>query len=380
MTRILYLDHAPIMGGAEVVLLNLIGGLDRNQWTPIVATSANEVFLSALAEARLEATIVPFGRLNQSGAAMLPHLTQAVRAVAALIRQHHIDLVHSNTARTHIVGSFAAWLTHTPIVWTLHDNTLPRRMARWLAPIPRHVITVSRWLGDLYGPIGLASKTSVIYNGMRLNDPHHLVQGSGLREELGVPGNAPLVVSVGRLVAGKAPHLFVQAAQRVTKSIPDVYFALVGGPDRVEPGQTPSTYPDQLARVIDECALGSQLTVTGNRSDVARFYAAADVLVYHSAQPEGLPTVLLEAMSYAVPIVAASIGGAAEIVQDHRTGLLVPVNDGEALASAILRLLTDRAYARALGEAGRARLHAEFDLRRQVVRTEQVYRQVLRMS
>ena len=148
-------------------------------------------------------------------------------------------------------------------------------------------------------------------------------------------------------------------------------------PDRAEPGQPPVTYPEQLARVVKECNLGDHLIMTGQRSDVSRFYAAADALVYASIQPEGLPTVLLEAMRYAVPIIATEIGGAAEIVEDGVTGLSVRPNDLEALVTALTQLLNDRERARTLGRQGHARLVRDFDLRQQIAKTIKIYEQVL---
>jgi glycosyltransferase involved in cell wall biosynthesis len=375
MAKILYLDHAPIFGGAEVVLLNLLGALDRSRWSPLVATSDQPAFRAALDRAGVATISAPLGRLNQSGLLMPLHLAQAVAAVTRIVRERHIDLIHTNTVRAHIVGSLAAAVTRTPLIWTLHDNTFPRRLVRLLAGAPRHVMCVSQWLKDLYAPMGLGSKATVVYNGLDLTAP--LNATANLRAELGVPPYAPLIVNVGRLVAGKAPHLFVQAARQVWRTHPDAYFVLVGGPDRAEPGQPPVTYPDYLARVVQECSLGDRLIMTGQRADVDRFYAAADALVYTSIQPEGLPTVLLEAMRYAVPSVATAIGGAAEIIEDSVTGWCVPPNDVDALAGALTQLLADRDQARLLGMNGRERLKRDFDLRQQAAETMRIYEQVL---
>jgi glycosyltransferase involved in cell wall biosynthesis len=374
--NILYLDHAPIFGGAEVVLLNLIGALDQARWFPLVATSDQPTFRSALDRLGVESIAVPMGRLNQSGLQLPLHLLQAAFAVVRLIHHRHINLIHTNTVRAHIVGSLAAMLTRTPLIWTLHDNTFPRRWVRLLAWTPRRVICVAQWLRDLYAPQGLGSKATVVYNGLDLSSP--LDDAARLRAELGVPPAAPFIVNVGRLVAGKASHLFVQAARQVLRAQPDAYFALVGGPDRPEPGQPPDTYPHRLARIVKECDLGDRLIMTGQRSDAARFYAAADALAYTSIQPEGLPTVLLEAMRYALPVVASAIGGAAEIVQDGVTGWSVPPNNVEALAAAMTQLLIDRDRARALGVNGRERLAHDFDLRKQAAETMRIYERVLR--
>jgi glycosyltransferase involved in cell wall biosynthesis len=368
---ILYLDHAPIFGGAEVVLLNLVKNLDREHWLPLVATSDNPDFRSALDQANIESIRMLFGRLNRAGALLPIHLVQAACAVIRIIHDRNVNLIHTNTVRTHIIGSLAAVLTHTPLIWSLHDNTFPQILVKVLARIPRRVICVSQWINDWYAPSVFSRTMTVIHNGLDTSLP--LAESTSLRAELDVPPDAPFIICVGRIVHGKAPHLFVQAAQQAHKTHPNAYFALVGGADRTEPGREPDPYPEILAREAQQSGLNEHLILTGQRVDVGRFYAAADALVYTSVQPEGLPTVLLEAMQYALPVVASSIGGASEIVEDGLTGWCVPSGDVDALANAILHLLSDRDHARALGENGSKRLAQEFNLQNQVAQTQTIY-------
>lgn len=371
MRRILYLDHAPIIGGAEITLLNLAEGLDRQRFTPLVATAPDSPLMPKLAQADIESVGLRFGRLNRAGVAMPINLLRAALAVASVIRRNSIALIHTNTVRTHIVGSLAAVFTGTRVIWTIHDNTFPLVLVRLLASIPVRVVAVSSWLRELYGPVGLAHKMVVISNGIDwMISPD---SADDIRKELRIPSAAPLVVNVGRLVAGKAPHLFIEAAQIVSQTIPNAYFILVGGPDQLEPGQRLSPYVDELACAARTSSLGERFVMTGYRSDVARFFAAAQIVVYCAVEPEGLPTVLLEAMRYAKPVVASNIGGAKEIVEDGVTGLLTPPGDVRTIASAITRLMQDTSRARAMGTAGRARLEREFDLRAWVAKIEQVY-------
>ena len=373
--RILFLDHAPIVGGAEIALLNLIEGLDRSRFLPLIASPPDSALMPKLARAGIESVAAPFGRLNRAGVAMPVNLFRAALVVASIITKNGIPLVHTNTVRTHIVGSLAAVLTRTRVIWTIHDNTFPLALARWLAPIPARVIAVSRWLRDIYAPAGLGRKTTVIPNG--IGSAVSSVSDGDLREELRIPSDAPLVLNVGRLVSGKAPHLFVQAGRIVSGKVPNAYFILVGGPDNLEPGQSRPTYLRELEASVGESGLGEHLLRVGQRSDVARFYAAADLLVYCAASPEGLPTVILEAMSHAKPVVGSAIGGAMEIVQEGVSGLLVPPKDVASMAGAMVYLLQDRARAREMGLAGQARLKQVFDLRSQVAKIEQVYDQCL---
>jgi hypothetical protein len=113
--RILYLDHAPIWGGAEAVLVTLLQHLDREQFQPFVATAAQSPLAQRLAGSDVPLLPVPFDTLNQAGWRLPFHLARSVTAVARLIRQQAITLIHTNTVRAHIVGSLAGWLTRTPV-------------------------------------------------------------------------------------------------------------------------------------------------------------------------------------------------------------------------------------------------------------------------
>jgi glycosyltransferase involved in cell wall biosynthesis len=334
--------------------------------------------LRAVLESRgISVHSVPFQRLNQSGAAMPLRWLRAAMRVAEVARLEKVDILHSNTARAHLVGSLAAGLSRKPLVWTLHDNSLPLRIARILSPAPARAIAVSDWLKQHYAPAGLRRKLVEIPNGL---EPAPVTgQAAGeLRTELGVPPDAPFVINVGRLVAGKAPHVFVEAARMVAAAVPGAFFALVGAPDAVEAGQPAATYAgDVLAKALTHSELGKHMLLTGHRADVARFFAAADVAVYSSVLPEGLPTVLLEAMQASRPVVATAIGGALEIVVDGVTGRLVPTSNPGAMAAGILECLNDPARARSWGQSGRARLEQSFSLKGQARQTEAVYRSVL---
>jgi glycosyltransferase involved in cell wall biosynthesis len=379
---LLYLDHAPVWGGAEVVLLNLLRRLNRDDFAPLVATTAHSPLLRSLDEMAVPVATLPFGRLNQAGLWLPINLWRAAWRVSRLVRQHDIALIHSNTVRAHIVGAVAAAINCTPLVWTLHDNTLPPNVARLLATFPSRVIVVAAWLHDLYAPFVLDEKMVVIANGLELESPAPL--DADLRRELGIPVQAPLVLYVGRLVPGKAPHLLVEAARRVLEVVPAAYFLLVGGPDAPDHGARPMfsgnrpVYSEELAATIQRHNLADRCFLVGHRADVDRFYRAADLVIYCSVQPEGLPTVLLEAMQHGKPVVASAIGGAIEIVENGITGLLVPPADIPALAEAIGGLLPDLARSRMMGEAGRQRLEKHFSLSDQVRRIQEIYKDVLR--
>lgn len=363
---ILYLDHAPVWGGAEVVLVNLLHALDPQEVRPFIATAPHSPLAQHLANSPFPVLPVPFDTLNHAGWRLPLHLGQSVTAVTRHIRQHQITLIHTNTVRAHIVGSLAGWLTRTPVVWTLHDNTFPLRLVRLLAGIPRYVIAVSGWLRDLYQPHGLASKISVIPNG--LPAPPSPPTTPPLLAELGLPPETQLIVAVGRLIPSKGAHHLITAAHQLAADFPRTAFVLVGGDEAAHAG-----YAQNIRDEIAASPLGQRLQWIGQRADVGRFYAAADVVVYAATAPEGLPTVLLEAMAYARPVVATAIGGALDMVADGRTGLLIPPDDPSNLAAAISQLLSDPNQRLALAAAGQAQWQSHFTIERQTNATMAIY-------
>lgn len=374
--KILYIDHAPVLGGAQIVLVRMLRSLDRSRWEPLLATPQGSALTHVLAPEDAEICCVPMGRLNRAFAAMPIRLCQAASAIVRLVKTRGISVMHTNTVRSHIVGALASLLSGVPVLWTLHDHTFPAYLVRLLASVPAKVIAVSDWLFDYYASRGLAGKMVVIPNGM---DTHAPPRAPGvLRDELGVPHGAPLVLWAGRLIAEKAPHLFVRAACKVIETLPQACFVIVGG--AMEHASGVSSSPcKELAEAVSDCGtLKGRLILTGHRADLDRFYAAADLFVYSAVSPEGLPTVLLEAMAYARPVVASFVGGALEIVQDGRTGLLVPPGDAAALAEAMSSLLVDPEKARDFGLAGRTHLEKTFDLRTQVKKVQGIYTEILR--
>jgi glycosyltransferase involved in cell wall biosynthesis len=204
-----------------------------------------------------------------------------------------------------------------------------------------------------------------LYHGIDPGTAAEWGSSDGVREELGIPDDAPVVGTVANFRALKGHEYLLQAAGRIREAIPEARFVLVGrGP-----------LEDRVRRQAEEMGLNGTVVFAGFRTDVPRVAASFDVFALPSLY-EGLSIALLEVMALGKPVVVTNVGGSPEVVSDGVDGLLVPPRDPEALARRILSVLRDAALRQRLGESARRRA-ADFDIRHAVRRTEQVYGELL---
>jgi glycosyltransferase involved in cell wall biosynthesis len=182
------------------------------------------------------------------------------------------------------------------------------------------------------------------------------------REELGVPLEAPLLVSAGALVAHKDIVNLVEAAARVREEFPALRVVVAGE------GERRAAIEARIAAL----GLGGSVRLLGHRNDAPRLIRAGDCYV-SSSWSEGLGTSILEALACGVPVVACEAGGAAEMVLPNETGRLVPARNPEALAAGILATLRDPQGARAMAARGRKHIEDHFLVERMVAGTVAAY-------
>jgi glycosyltransferase involved in cell wall biosynthesis len=175
----------------------------------------------------------------------------------------------------------------------------------------------------------------------------------------------PLLLAVCRL----EPQKGLDTAVRALAELPEATLLVLGeGPDR-----------EALESLASSLGVRERLLLPGRVGNVAALYGQADLLV-HPARWEGFGLAMLEAMLAARPVVAARAGSAPELVEDGRTGMLVPVDDVDALAGAVSGLLADPPRAALLGRAGLERARREFSVARMAERTIATYESVLSPS
>jgi glycosyltransferase involved in cell wall biosynthesis len=275
--------------------------------------------------------------------------------LVSMLRRRRVDIIHSHDFMMAVYGAAAAALLRRPHVITMHGGRYfagrwSRRVAlRWATARAAAAVAVSADLqADLATVLRRPRATiHVLHNGIRaaVGSP------DGVRRGLGIGAEEPLIVAIGNLYPVKG-HLVLLQALRVLRENPASAPCHVAIAGRGEEEATLRAYAAAQG-------LAPYVHLLGYRADVADLLAAADVFALPSLS-EGVPLALLEAMFAGKGIAASAVGGVPEVVTPEREALLVPPDDPLSLATALARLLEDRALRRRLGEAARQRAEQAF--------------------
>lgn len=404
MTRVLFVEASSggVVGGSLTGLLHLARGLDRRRFTCAMALYERKGIEEELAAAGIE--VMRIGRrriprqhrLAGTGAYQTVrrvnwvrggmHLTrQTLRllveeippavALARILRQGAFDVVHlGNGLRANFDGLLAAVGARRPVVCHVKGFEKYGSRERWLSRRVDVLVCMTEALLAHCRASGLRPRQArVVYDGV---DPSWLRPQRSreeVRAELGLPPQAPCVVLSGNVQPWKGQHVLVEAASRLRHAIPELRCLIVGGIHRAG-----EEYARELKRLCTAHGLAEQVIFTGFRKDVVDVVNAADVVVHTSVRPEPFGRVILEGMLLGKPVIAAGAGGVPELIEDGRTGILVPPGDAEALAAALKRVLADPEVAAALGQAGRVSAEQKFSLRNQIQQMEEIYESLAR--
>ncbi len=364
MKRILHIIPSLDRSGAEKQLTLLAPGLPRD---------AFDVHVCALTrggplEAPLRAANVPVTVL---------HKAHQVDPLAFWRLKRHIESLRPDLVQTWIFaansyGRAAAWAAGVKHVVASERCVDPWKVwhelaiDRFLARRTDRIIVNSTGVRDFYVRQGIAAeKFTLIPNGIPPANGQ-ATSRAALLAELGLPDDARLIGAVGRLWPQKRVKDLIWAADLLKVIRSDVHLLIIGeGPQR-----------ERLERFQRQVRIEDKVHFLGHRADVAQWMPHFDVL-WLGSEYEGLPNVIMEAMSQAVPVVATDIPGNRDLVVPGETGYLVPVGDRAGFARFTNKLLDNQALAQQLGAAGRQRVLNEFSVEQMVARHAELYQELL---
>jgi glycosyltransferase involved in cell wall biosynthesis len=380
-TRVLRVIARLNVGGPAIHATLLTERLDPSRYESLLVSGAEDAsegsFLDLQARTLTNYRQVPeLGREIRGGQDFT-----ALRSLVRLIREFKPHIVHTHTAKAGTLGRLAAWFCGVPVVvHTYHGHVFrgyfsPMKtrafvaIERWLARRTSCLVAVSDQVRRevLECGIGRPDRFTIVPLGLDLDRYLDADARRGeLRRELGVAANIPLIGIIARLVPIKAHEIFLQVAQSLARTRPDAQFVIVGDGERRQ----------ELESLAGQLGVRERTRFLGWRGDLDRIYADLDAIVLTSRN-EGSPVALIEAMASGRPVVSTRVGGVPDLITDGQHGLLAPMDDVEALAAQVLRLLDSPALGAGLAAEGRERVRHAYSGTRLLADVDQLYRDLL---
>jgi glycosyltransferase involved in cell wall biosynthesis len=363
--RVVYLAHAFMVGGAEEMVLNLVRHLPA-RFEPMVGC----IHEAGPIGEEIRRTGTPVAVLGLNPGWRRPWDIARLRRY---IRDTQPQIVHTFLLTASLYGRLAAILEGVPVVIGTEVNIYERKRRhhafaeRLLMKGTNRVVASAESVRDFYVRQVHAdpAKVDVIYNAVDFARAQPTRSRADLRRECGVPVDAFVAGVIARLTEQKG-HRFLFDAIAETPALARVHLILIGG------GDLQAT----LVRQVHDLGLSDRVHFLGPRRDLGDLLAAMDVFVMPSLW-EGLPLSLVLAMGAGLPVVATAVAGIPEVVEDGRTGLLVPPGDRAALGAALATLVADVPARERLGRDARAAVLPRFNVEGYVQSIADLYDRLL---
>lgn len=359
--KILYLITKSNWGGAQKYVYDLATAAQARGLEVAVAAGGEGELLTKLKEVKIKIIALPQVKRDIQFLGEFGNLLKLIK----LLKQERPDIIHLNSSKIGGLGALAGRLAGVPkIIFTIHGwpfneqkNILWRLIAwagSYLTAILSTLIIVlaEAELKQAKQMPSVGHKTVLIRNGI---DELNFLPREEARQQLNLPLNAIIIGSIGELTGNKNHSQLAQAAIKLKGQYPKLELVVIGeGEDRV--------------KLAD-----SQINLLGHKTNAYKYLLAFDIFVLPSLK-EGLPYVLLEAGAASLPVVATKVGGIPEIIENEVSGLLVPKENAEALAEAIIKLLTKKVLAESYGQKLHQTIATKFSKQKMLDQTFALYK------
>jgi len=347
--RILILHSSSDLYGASKIFLQTVQILKEQGHTCHVVVSSAGPLVDKLNQDSVPVTVInlgiirrkyftPFGILNR-----INKWQKANSFLNKYIQQNNIELIYANTTAV-LLGIYLAHKNKIKHIWHVHEIIEKPKFLffsiQWIMKrYTSSIICVSKAVKDHWSKNtpSLSSKMQVIYNGIA---PIEKSKDENLRTKYQIPKEAIVIGMAGRVHYWKGQKYFLQIAQQLlnrsteNNPIAPLYFIITGD---AFPGY--EYLVDEMNDFIKKNKLGDRIFYTGFENEMDNFYSSIDLLILPSQLPDPLPTVVLEAMQYGIPVAATEQGGALEMIVENETGIFIPIDDANVACNRIFDLI-----------------------------------------
>jgi len=347
--RILLLHSSSDLYGASKIFLQTVQLLKKQGHTCYVVVSAKGPLVEKLKQDNIQVTVINLGIIRRKYFSPLGILNRINRWSKAndllnkYIQQNGIDLVYANTTAV-LLGAYLAHKNKIKHVWHVHEIIEKPKFLflaiQWIMKrYTSTIICVSKAVQNHWSKNApsLLSKMQVIYNGI---GPVEKSTEVNFKTQYQIPKEAIVIGMAGRVHFWKGQSYFLQIAKQLLKPSTEnnqakpLYFIITGD---AFPGY--EYLVDEIQNFIKNHQLGDRIFYTGFEHEMDKFYSSIDLLILPSQLPDPLPTVVLEAMQYGIPVVATAQGGALEMIAENETGIFIPMDDVTIATNKIYELL-----------------------------------------
>lgn len=364
----MYVMPSLVVGGAEKLLLTTVKYLNRDRYEISVCCIVSEGIIAD----EIKKLGIKFYCLKESPRFYNP---KKIYSLYKLFRKEKPAIVHTHILPANIYGRIAAILAGVPVIISTEHNVYYEKkkvhiwLDRLLAKNTDKIIAISNKVKEFTSKQeGIEEdKFEVIYNGVDSNEFLPTDSRKAIREKLNL-GEADFVLgTVGALITQKGHYYLIQAVFQLVKRYPNIILLVLGTGELEE----------KLQKIVDKLRLKKNVHFLGLRRDIPDFLNCMDIFIFPSLW-EGLGIALLEAMLMELPVIASSVDGILEIIENGKNGILVPSGNAEALNRAIDRLIRNPQLRQNLGKAARKQILEKFGARQYIQKLENLYNRLLK--
>lgn len=363
MINILHVITNLDVGGAENLILAMVKNMDRTRYNASICCISHAGVLAAEFE-KMGVRVLSLGLMKKKG-----WDGKIITAIEDVIKNEHIDVLHTHLYHANLFGSLAAKHCKTPSVMSIQNtyshHKLHRRILNWY--VSRFVRTIIVGSEDIKRDVMkndwvASSKITVIDNCVDLDVIKSKVSREEMREQLSIPEGAVVLGTIGRLEEQKGHRFLIQALKLLCESEIQFFLVLVGeGKKR-----------DELERLVEELSLQERVMFLGTRTDIGDLLMAMDIFIMPSLW-EGLSLSMLTAMAAEKPVIATNVGGVKKVLGDDEYGLVIESGKPEAIVYAIEKILNDKHAVKNKLVKAKALVYERYSAQSMVKSLEQIY-------
>lgn len=360
--RILHTEWSDGWGGQERRIISEMAGMAERGHHMVLATRPQCQIAKRAEQIGVPVLLLPMRRTFDLA---------SIFALARYLRRESIQVVNTHSGIDSWIGAIAAKFARTPIlIRTRHLNI----------PLRRNWLNFVHYLPDQIVSCGMAMRTQLVEGcGFPLEHVTNIPTGidfekfkanlsrEKVRHDLGISEDKFLILMVGIIRSVKRHVTALEAHKLLLEQIPNAHLLVVGdGPIR-----------DEMENFGHELGISQSVTFTGYREDIPELMRASDTFLLTS-RSEGVPQAITQALGMGLAVVATSVGGVPELILHEKTGILVPVENPEAIRDGLVRMATNPADAKRMGAEAKLHVLEQFSLRAMLDKTETLLRDLIR--